>query len=139
MRRSRFLLYDVLGALLWIGSYTGLGYLFSDQIERVALYSRYLGSWLIGLTLVAFVIYIVGKYIRRQRFIRHLRIARITPVELKRKLDSGEALMIVDLRHSLDFGADPMMVPGAVHLSPDELERRSQEIPRDRDVVLYCT
>jgi membrane protein DedA with SNARE-associated domain len=139
MRRSRFLLYDALGALLWIGTYTGLGYLFSDQIERVALYGRYLGSWLIGLAVGALVIYIVGKYIRRQRFIRHLRIARITPVELKRKLDAGEALMIVDLRHSLDFGADPMMVAGAVHLSPDELERRSQEIPRDRDVVLYCT
>jgi rhodanese-related sulfurtransferase len=76
---------------------------------------------------------------RRQRFIRNLRIARITPVELKRKLDAGEALMIVDLRHSLDFGADPMMVPGAIHLSPEALEQRSQEIPRDRDVILYCT
>lgn len=139
MRRSRFLLYDTLGALLWIGTYVGLGYLFSDQLERVALHGRHLGSWLIGLILVGLVIYIVGKYIRRQRFIRQLRIARITPVELKRQLDAGEALMIVDLRHSLDFGADPMMVPGAVHLSPDELERRSQEIPRDRDVVLYCT
>jgi rhodanese-related sulfurtransferase len=45
----------------------------------------------------------------------------------------------VDLRHPLDFRADPMMIPGAVHLSPEELERRSQEIPRDRDVILYCT
>lgn len=139
MRRSRFLLYDAVGALLWIGTYAGLGYLFSDQIERVAAHARHLGSWLIGLAFASLVLYIAGKYIRRQRFIRHLRIARITPAELKGKLDAGEALMIVDLRHPLDFGADPMMVPGAVHLSPEELERRSQEIPRDRDVVLYCT
>jgi len=36
MRRSRFLLVDTLGAFLWIGTYTGLGYVFSDQVERVA-------------------------------------------------------------------------------------------------------
>jgi membrane protein DedA with SNARE-associated domain len=139
MRRSRFLLYDALGALLWIGTYTGLGYLFGDHIGRVVAHARSLGSWLIGLAFASVVFYIAGKYIRRQRFIRHLRIARITPAELKEKLDAGEALTIVDLRHPLDFGADPMMVPGAVHLSPDELERRSEKLPHDRDVVLYCT
>jgi membrane protein DedA with SNARE-associated domain len=139
MRRSRFLLYDAVGALLWIGTYTGLGYVFSEQIGRVVAHARSLGSWLIGLAFAGLVFYIAGKYIRRQRFIRHLRIARITAAELKEKLDAGETLTIVDLRHQLDFGADPMMIPGAVHLSPEELERRSEEIPHDRDVVLYCT
>jgi membrane protein DedA with SNARE-associated domain len=139
MRRSRFLLYDAVGALLWIGTYTGLGYVFSEQIGRVVAHARSLGSWLIGLAFAGLVFYIAGKYIRRQRFIRHLRIARITAADLKEKLDAGETLTIVDLRHQLDFGADPMMIPGAVHLSPEELERRSQEIPRDRDVILYCT
>lgn len=32
-----------------------------------------------------------------------------------------------------------LVIPGAVHMSPEELERRSPEIPRDRDVILYCT
>jgi membrane protein DedA with SNARE-associated domain len=139
MRRSRFLLYDGLGALLWIGTYTGLGYLFTDQIERVAAYARSLGFWLIGVALGGLGLYIGGKYVKRQRFIRHLRIARITPVELKRQLDAGEAPVVVDLRHPLDFRAEPVMVPGALHLSPEELDQRSQEIPRDREVVLYCT
>lgn len=139
MRRSRFLLLDALGALLWIGAYVGLGYLLSDQVERVAVYARYLGSWLFGLAFGALALYVAGKYIRRQRFIRRLRIARITPVELKRKLETGEALIIVDLRHSLDFEADSVVIPGAVHLSPEELEQRAQEIPRDREVILYCT
>jgi rhodanese-related sulfurtransferase len=30
-------------------------------------------------------------------------------------------------------------VPGAIVLSPDELDERHHEIPRDREVVLYCT
>jgi rhodanese-related sulfurtransferase len=52
---------------------------------------------------------------------------------------AGRALMIVDLRHALDFEADAVVIPGAVHLSPEELEPHSREIPRDRDVILYCT
>lgn len=139
MRRSRFLLFDAIGALLWIGAYVGLGYLLSDYIERVAAYARHLGSWLVAIALGGLALYIWGKYFRRQRFIRHLRIARITPAELKRKLETGEALMVMDLRHALDVEADPVVIPGALHLSPEELERRAREIPRDREVILYCT
>lgn len=139
MPRPRFLLVDSLGALLWIGTYTGVGYLFSDQVERAAAHGRYLGSWLLGLVFGGLTIYIAGKYVRRRRFITALRIARISPTELKRTIDAGLAPMIVDLRHALDFGADPVVIPGAVHMSPEELERHSQEMPRDREVVLYCT
>jgi rhodanese-related sulfurtransferase len=45
----------------------------------------------------------------------------------------------VDLRHALDFLPDPRMLPGAIRITPDELEQRYQEIPRDREVILYCT
>jgi hypothetical protein len=116
-----------------------LGHVFSGQLERVAAYGAQVGTWAVGLLLGALVLYVGVKYVRRQRFIRQLRIARISPAELRQKLDAGEPLVIVDLRHSLEFEADPAMIPGATHLTPDELERRAQEIPRDREVVLYCT
>ena len=87
----------------------------------------------------ALIVYVGVKYVRRQRFIRELRIARITPAELRQRIDAGDPVMIVDLRQSLDFEADPGVIPGALHLTPDEIERRAAEIPRDRDVVLYCT
>lgn len=121
------------------GTYTGLGYFFSAQVEQVAASGRSLGPWLFGLVFGGLALFLAGKYIRRQRFIRALRIARITPAELKRKIDAGEAPVIVDLRHPLEFGADSMVIPGAVHTSPEDLERHLQEIPRDRDVILYCT
>ena len=139
MRRGRFLLFDALGALMWIGGYMVLGYLFSDQLERVAAYGAHLGMGLIAILLGVLVFYVGVKYVRRQRFIRQLRIARISPAELRQKIEAGDPVMIVDLRHSLDFEADPAMIPGALRLTPDELERRATEIPRDREIVLYCT
>lgn len=83
--------------------------------------------------------YLAVKIVRRQRFLRHLRIARITPDELKAKLDQGEAMFVVDLRHRIDVQAEPTGIPEAVHLEPSELEPAAATIPRDRDVVLYCT
>ncbi len=139
MRLSRFLLFDGLGALIWAGAFAGLGYLFSDQLERIAAYALRLGGSLAVMLAGCLAGYIVWKYAQRLRFLRRLRIARITPQELRRKLDAGEDVVIVDLRHSLDFEADPSTIPGAVRLPPEEVERRHQEIPRDRDIVLYCT
>ena len=99
-----------------------------------------LGSGLAALVVGPFVAYIAWKFLERQRFIRKLRIARITPEELKQKLDAGEDIMVVDLRSSVEFeGEGDTVVAGALRMNTDEIEARHQEIPRDRDVVLYCT
>jgi membrane protein DedA with SNARE-associated domain len=139
MRLPRFLVWDGAGTLLWIGTFVGTGYLFSTQLERIAAFALRLGAWLVAVLLGALAAYIGWKYVQRRRFIRRLRIARITPDELMRRIGAGEEIVVVDLRHSLEFEADGMSVPGALRFSPDELDGRHQEIPRDRDVVLYCT
>jgi membrane protein DedA with SNARE-associated domain len=139
MRARRFLLFDGLGSLLWAGTFLGLGYVFSGQIERIAEHLASLGGWLLVLIVAALASYITYKFIARQRFLRELRIARITVDELKEKIDSGEELVIVDLRHSMDFEADPETIPGAFRMDAKELEEKNDRLPRDREVVLYCT
>src|ERR1700687_5698668 len=122
MRARRFLLFDALGALFWASTFLGIGYLFSGQIERIAEYLASLGGWLLVLLVGALAAYITYKFIARQRFLRELRISRITVDELKDKIDSGEELVIVDLRHSLDFEADPETIPGAFRMDAKELQ-----------------
>jgi hypothetical protein len=139
MRLRRFLLFDALGSLLWAGTFLGLGFLFSNQIERIAQRAATLGGWLLVIIVGALVSYISWKFIARQRFIRELRIARITVEELKQKIDDGEELAIVDLRHSMDFEADPETIPGAFRMDAKELEEKNDRLPRDREVILYCT
>ena len=68
-----------------------------------------------------------------------MRIARVTPEELKEKLDKDEAVLIVDLRSAVDFAAEPLVIPGAQRIAVEDLEQRHVEIPRDRDLVLYCS
>jgi membrane protein DedA with SNARE-associated domain/rhodanese-related sulfurtransferase len=134
----RFVLFDALGALLWSGTFMITGYAFRGKLVRVAAQAANLGEWLLVLILAAFAGYIGWKYYNRRRFLRNLRIARITPEELKEKIDSGEDVIIVDLRHALDFEAQPETIPGALHMDAAELEEAHEIIPRDREIVLFC-
>jgi membrane protein DedA with SNARE-associated domain len=139
MRLKRFLLFDALGALLWAATFLGAGYVFSGEIERVAEHAAALGGWLVVLLVAALASYIAWKFIARQRFLRELRISRLTVEELKKKIDAGEDLFIVDLRHSMDFEADPETIPGAIRMDAKELQEKNDRLPQDREVILYCT
>jgi membrane protein DedA with SNARE-associated domain len=139
MRLRRFLLFDAAGSFLWGATFLGLGYAFSGEIERIAERAASLGGWLIVILLGVFASYLGYKFVARKRFLRELRIARITVEELKEKLDAGEDVVIVDLRHSVDFEADPETIPGAFRMDAQELEEKNDRLPRDREIILYCT
>lgn len=134
----RFLLFDLMGAFLYVGVFFGVGFVFSNQLESVLRVAGRLGASLLFLVIAAFAGWIAYKYIRRHRFIRQLRIDRITSDELKRMLDAGEEVVIVDLRGSLDFEAEPAMIPGAVHLDVSDLEHVTEQLAAAPEVILYC-
>src|SRR6185436_7267211 len=139
LARSRFLLFDGLGILLWIGTFELLGYLFSDQLEDVIAYASRFGGLLFVLVAVGLASYVAWKYVQRRRFLRSLRVARITPEQLKAELDTGADVVIVDLRHALDDEAEPRMLPGAMRLPAETLEERGNELPRGKTLILYCS
>ena len=132
----RFLIFDSLGGFFWVVTVTSLGLIFSDQLEQIALRR---GGWLVAVLAGSLAAYVLWKFIQRRRFLRRLRIARITPKELMDKLTAGENISIVDLRQPIDIEAFPQMIPGALRIAMEEIEDRHGEIPRDRDVVLYCS
>ncbi len=79
------------------------------------------------------------KYLQRHRLLRELRMARITADELHQKQESGENLVVLDLRPHAELKQNPSLIRGALHMTMDEVERRQQELPRDRDIILYCS
>ncbi len=134
---GRFLVYDGAGAFLWSGAYLAAGYLFSEQLEDAVIYASRMGSGLLVLVVALFALWIGWKFIQRRRFLKQLVVARITPEEVRERLDAGEELFIVDLRSR--HSDEPSLVPGAVRISFDDLAGRSFEIPRDREIVLFCS
>ena len=70
---------------------------------------------------------------------RPLSFSGITAAELRRKQVAGEEVVIIDLRPGEELDLDPSLIPGAVHLGMEEIEHRHHEIPRDREVIVYCS
>ena len=138
MARDQFLLLNGLGSLLWALVFALVGYIPARKLPIDVLLEEAAG-WFLVLLVVALAANVIWKYVQRQRFIRSLRISRMTVDELKAAIDRGERPFVVDLRHKLEFLVNPRTVSSAVRISPDELSLRHAEIPRDREVVLYCT
>ncbi|MCC2643127.1 MAG: conserved rane protein of unknown function, dedA family [Nitrospira sp.] len=139
MTATTFILYDVGGALIWASVSAGIGALFSDQLEQLAGLAGQAGGLLVLLFVGAVAGLIGYKVYLRQKFFRDLRMAKISVDELKRRLDAGDAVTVVDVRHPLTLELDPDSIPGAINFTLEEIEHRHLEIPRDRDIVLYCS
>ena len=126
-------------ALLWGGIYVGIGYLFHGQIDRAFALVGDLGGWLVAMLIGGLCAYVAWKYLARQRFIRSLRVARIDPEELSALISGGHAPSVLDLRDAMSLRLLPESVPGAHIMTPEEVETRHHELPRDRAIILYCS
>jgi len=139
VRAPRFFFFDGLGSLLYSACFILLGVLFSHQLEQVIDALAGLGGSALALMVGLAALYIGYKYYQRQRLLKELRMARITVDELHQQLESGENPIILDLRSAAELERDPSLIRGARHITMEELKLRQHEIPRDRDIILYCS
>jgi membrane protein DedA with SNARE-associated domain/rhodanese-related sulfurtransferase len=139
MGLGRFLFFDGVGAILWLTALLMGGRLFGDALKRNPSALDWVGRFSGALLLLGIVAFLVARIYRRRAVLKKLVQSRLEPNDLKAQLDAGEQVYIVDLRHPLELMAEPFTLPNAMHFSPDALASRHGEIPRDRDVVLFCT
>jgi hypothetical protein len=116
----------------------GLGYAFSQQIEVLAESAVKMGLILVLIPVGGLAAFIGWKYAQRYHFLRQMIMARISPSDLKGKMDRGEELAIFDVRHALEFQADPQMIPGAVYFSPEKWKEEDYSLLRTKEVIVYC-
>lgn len=64
-------------------------------------------------------------------------VTRITKEELKAKMEKGEEIIILDTRWSYD--SSKVKIKGAIRIAPNEVETRYKELPRDKEIITYCT
>ena len=134
-----FLFFDGLGSVLWVGTMLAGGRFFGDLLKRNTSLLDWAGRFSGALLILGIAGFFLARLWRRRAGLKKLVGVRMEPEELKRQLDAGEEPFIVDLRHPLELLPDPFTLPGAIHFSPASLAARHHEIPRDRDIVLFCT
>jgi rhodanese-related sulfurtransferase len=92
-------------------------------------------------TLIAIiaVVLAIAYWIKRARDRRELERHSITPEDLRALLAADREVLVFDVRLPLDLLADSDIIPGATRVAPKDIEADPSLIPRERDVIVYCT
>src|SRR3979490_1841850 len=135
----RFIFLSPCAAVLWVGSGLLAGILFKSQIERLLEHLSDFGSAAGAGVVILLAAYIAYKWWERSRFYKKLRMARISVVGLYELIQAGAAPLIIDVRSVTARELEPRWIPGALHVPLEDVARKLKELPRDRDVILYCT
>ncbi len=135
----RFIFLSFCSAALWSGTFLGTGALFNSQIAQLLEFLQEFGS-ITGLGAVLLLAAYVGyKWWERHRFYRLLRMARIGVEDLYALIQSGAAPLIIDVRSITARELEPRWIPGALHVPLQDVAHHLKELPRDGEIVLYCT
>ena len=133
---SLFLFIDSLGALLWAFAGTGLGWAFGLEIAGSA--NTFQGGmvWVLAAGLIAYLLWAVGY---RFYLVKHYAAPRIDAGELYERMKGDGAPIVLDLRRDEYYDKAERMIEGSFRLRPATFHRFAHHLPRDRDLVFYCT
>ncbi|HMO45264.1 MAG TPA: DedA family protein/thiosulfate sulfurtransferase GlpE [Rubrivivax sp.] len=133
-----FLGYGLLAAAIWAVLFLGLGWIFAEQIRQVIDMLSALGALAVAALAAVVAAYLALRWWRRRLFLRGIAAPRITASELRRLIDGGTQPAIVDVRSGAALALDPRRIPGAVAVELADIEGLARELPRERELVLYC-
>jgi membrane protein DedA with SNARE-associated domain/rhodanese-related sulfurtransferase len=144
MSYQRFLLYDLSGSAFWALCFLLTGRFFGDVAQRSHAFFAMLSHFAVAVFVLMVAGVIAYRIVKQRRFLAGVRSLRLEPAQLMALYDAARESgcpqpFVIDLRHPLDYLPDPRVLPGALRILPSEVAAHAASIPRDRDVVLYCT
>jgi membrane protein DedA with SNARE-associated domain/rhodanese-related sulfurtransferase len=139
---ATFFALDTIGSFLWSATYVGLGYLFSNELDVAIGWVQHFGTAL-GIAIgVPLVLYAGWRGLALARMIRQLRLRRISPPMLARKLKSKSKVAVLDLlnfEEETDNGSR-VAIPGAFRVDPSQLRKAPHiTLPDNVKLILYCS
>ena len=137
LRYWKFLLFDTLGAILWVGVAVALGQVFRDAIAEILSTLEDLGKYGLVLVVVALAAYVASKWWRRRQFIAQLRMDRVSVDELWQMMQQDIATTILDVRSDIVQAASGR-IPGARAVDMERIADGLDGVPVERDVIVYC-
>jgi len=141
MQVNAFLLFDTLGAALYVGAYSAVGYVFSDALRAITRGLRSAGfaaEVVFGVGLGVYAIYRIWMY-RKYKLLDM--VPRVPVAELARRLaaDANRSILIADVRSHGYYDSESQRIAGSIRIEPNNLEEEIKNLPKDREIYLYCT
>jgi rhodanese-related sulfurtransferase len=110
---------------------------FRNAVNDVLAVFEAMGEIGLVLLVALFVVYVIVKYVQRQRFLRQLRMDRMTVDELRELLTEGQATKVIDVRSPISQAVTGR-IPGAVTVDSNNIKVDLLAIEPETEVVVYC-
>jgi membrane protein DedA with SNARE-associated domain len=127
---------DVVGSLFYVLAFMLPGFFFEKMVFRITSIFEEIGRASLIIVIALLGSYVLIKYLRLKTLQRTLYKRRISPEELKDRMSQGEDLIILDLRST---ESNPIRLPGALRITPDEIDQNLHQLDKDRPIIMYCT
>ncbi len=141
MRFWQFLRLDFAGALLYSVTYLSVGYLSRDFLAAILRGFHAAGLAMEGVVVAAVAAYAIYRTIQYRKHRMYRVVPRVQVQELASRLSSKDAsrVLIVDVRSHGYYDSGTSRIKGSIRIEPNNLEDEIKNLPKDKDIYLYCT
>jgi membrane protein DedA with SNARE-associated domain len=141
MRFGQFLSLDFSGALLYSSTYLLVGYLSRDFLAATLTGFHAAGRVMEVVVLASLIVYAIYRGVQFRRYKKYRVMPRVQVEELAARLASDEAhrVLIVDVRSHGYYDIGTERIKGSIRIEPNNLEEEIKDLPKDKDIYLYCT
>jgi membrane protein DedA with SNARE-associated domain len=141
MRFWQFLRLDFGGALLYGLTYLSIGYLSRDFLAAVLRGFHAAGQAMEAVVVAALVAYAIYRTVQYRKNRMYRIVPRVQVEELARRLASDDAahVLIVDVRSHGYYDSGGARIKNSIRIEPNNLEEEIKNLPKDKDIYLYCT
>jgi membrane protein DedA with SNARE-associated domain len=141
MRFSQFLQLDLAGALLYCLTYLLVGYLSRDFLTVVLRNFHAAGRAMEAVVVAALLAYAIYRMVQFRKFSTYRVVPRVQAGELAMRLaaEGPDRVLVVDVRSHGYYDARVERIKGSIRIEPNNLEEEIKNLPKDKDLYLYCT
>ena len=141
MRFGQFLRLDFVGALLYSATYLLVGYVSRDFLAAILRGFHAAGRAMEAVIIAALVVYAIYRAVQFRKHKMYRVVPRVQVQELAARLASeGDGgVLIVDVRSHGYYDSGAARIKNSIRIEPNNLEEEIKNLPKDKDIYLYCT
>jgi membrane protein DedA with SNARE-associated domain len=141
MRFAQFLRLDLAGASLYALTYLAVGYLSRDFLAALLRGFHTAGIAVEVVILAALIVYATYRVVQYRKNKTYSVVPRVQVEELAKLLASQDAgrVQIVDVRSHGYYDAGAARIKNSIRIEPNNLEEEIKNLPKDKDIYIYCT
>ena len=141
MRFWQFLRLDSAGAFLYSLTYILVGYVSRDFLAAILRGFHAAGRAMEAVVIAALIVYAIYRAVQFRKYKMYRVVPRVQVQELAARLTSEDPsrVLIVDVRSHGYYDAGAARIKNSIRIEPNNLEEEIKNLPKDKDIYLYCT